>query len=61
MDAPDTIYVFELKADGTAEEALQQIEDKGYAIPYITDKRKVVKVGIAFDKETRTISSWVSA
>lgn len=58
---PDTIYVFELKADGTAEEALQQIEDKGYAIPYITDKRKVVKVGIAFDKETRTISSWVSA
>ena len=57
---PDTIYVFELKADGTAEEALKQIDDKGYAIPYTTDKRKVVKVGIAFDTERCTISSWLT-
>ena len=58
---PDTIYVFELKADGTAEEALNQIDDKGYAIPYTTDERKVVKVGVAFDAETRTICSWLTA
>ena len=57
---PDTIYVFELKADGTAEEALRQIDEKGYAIPYTTDKRKVVKVGVAFDTETRSISSWLT-
>ena len=56
---PDTIYVFELKSGGTAEEALKQIDDKGYAIPYTTDKRNVVKVGVAFDIETRTISSWL--
>ena len=57
---PDTIYVFELKAGGTAEEALKQIGDKGYAIPYTTDERKVVKVGVAFDTETRSISSWLT-
>jgi hypothetical protein len=57
---PDTIYVFELKAGGTAEEALKQIDDKGYAIPYTIDERKVVKVGVAFDTETRSISSWLT-
>ena len=44
-----------------AEEALNQIDDKGYAIPYTTDERKVVKVGVAFDAETRTICSWLTA
>lgn len=39
---------------------LKQIDDKGYAIPYTTDKRKVVKVGIAFDTERCTISSWLT-
>ena len=57
---PDTIYVFELKTGDTAEEALKQIDDKGYAIPYTTDERKVVKVGVAFDTETRSISSWLT-
>jgi hypothetical protein len=57
---PDTIYVFELKSSGTAEEALKQIDDKGYAIPYTADERKVVKVGVAFDTETRSISSWLT-
>ena len=57
---PDTIYIFELKAGGTAAVALQQIDDKGYAIPYACDGRKVVKVGIAFDTDTRSIDSWQS-
>ena len=58
---PDTIYVFELKAGGTAEEALKQINDKGYAIPYMADGRKVLKVGVTFDIKTRTIGSWLTA
>lgn len=58
---PNTIYVFELKADGTSAEALQQIDDKGYAIPYANDGRKVVKVGVTFDTDTRTIDSWQSS
>jgi len=43
---PDTIYVFELKKDDTAQKALEQIDSKGYAIPYQTDGRRVVKVGV---------------
>ena len=55
---PDTIYVFEMKKDGTAQKALGQIDSKGYAIPYQTDGRRVVKVGVKFDTQTRTIDSW---
>jgi hypothetical protein len=50
----DAIYVLEFKMNGTAEEALAQINSKGYAIPYEADHRKVVKVGINFDSTTRT-------
>lgn len=55
---PEVIYVFELKVSGTADKAIQQIDDHGYAIPYQTDGRKVVKVGVKFDKETRTPINW---
>lgn len=55
---PDTTYVFELKIRGTAQEALNQINDRGYAIPYNTDGRRVVKVGILFSIDTRTIEDW---
>ena len=48
---PDTVYVFELKVNGTAQEALEQIDDKGYAIPFQTDHRRVVKVGVRFNAE----------
>ena len=58
---PDAIYVFEMKVHGTAEEALAQIDDKGYAIPYQTDGRKVVKVGVKFDIDTRAPEEWVIA
>ena len=55
---PDTIYVIELKVNGTAQEALQQIEERGYARQYLTDGRKVVKVGVKFSTETKTIEEW---
>jgi hypothetical protein len=56
---PDTIYVFELKVNGTAQEALKQIDEKSYAIPYQTDGRPVVKVGVKFDAEKRVPEEWV--
>ena len=56
---PDTTYVFELKANGTAKEALDQINSKGYALPYETEGRKVVKIGVAFERETMTVGEWV--
>ncbi|MBR5983036.1 MAG: AAA family ATPase [Bacteroidales bacterium] len=59
MFVKDTVYVFELKINGTAHEALDQINSKGYMIPYEASKKKVVKVGVAFSKETRTIKDWV--
>ena len=54
----DAIYVFEFKFDGSAEEALAQIESKQYTIPYQADGRKIVKIGVNFDSATRTIGEW---
>ena len=56
---PDTIYVLELKLNDTAIAALNQINDKGYAVPYATDGRKVLKVGVQFSPETMTIEDWI--
>lgn len=56
---PDAIYVFELKLNDTAQHALEQIASKGYAIPYQADGRRIVKVGVSFDTETRTPKDWI--
>jgi hypothetical protein len=56
---PDTVYVFEMKVNGTAQEALEQIESNGYAIPYQADGRKLVKVGVKFNAETRVPEEWI--
>lgn len=53
------VYVFEFKVDGTPEEALAQINSRGYAIPYQVGSRKTVKVGVNFDSVTRTIGQWI--
>ena len=58
---PDTVYVFELKTHGTPQEALQQIDSKGYAIPYQADGRPVVKIGVTFDAENRVPKEWAIA
>ena len=58
MYMPDTIYVFELKVDKSAEEALAQIDEKGYMLPYHAEGKRLVKVGISFDSTQRTISDW---
>ena len=56
---PDTTYVFELKTTDSAQKALQQIDDKGYAIPYRSEEHRVVKVGVKFNAETRVPEEWV--
>ena len=58
IETPQYIYIFEFKLDGTAEEALQQIEDKGYARPYASDTRALYKVGVSFSSETGTVDDW---
>lgn len=51
------IYIMEFKLNGTAEEALQQINDKRYALPFEADGRKLFKIGINFSEKTRNIEN----
>ena len=58
VETPQYVYIFEFKLDGRADEALKQIEDKGYAKPYAADKRKLFKIGASFSSQTGTIEEW---
>ena len=58
LQTKDYIYVMELKVDGTADEALAQIEEKGYAKPFAADPRKLCKIGVNFSSATRRIEEW---
>lgn len=57
-EAPRFVYIIEIKINDTAEAALQQIEEKGYARRFIDDKRQLFKIGIRFSTENRCIDSW---
>ena len=52
------IYVMECKLDKSAKEALEQIESKGYAAPFVKDKRKLYKIGVNFSSGTRDIDDY---
>ena len=56
---PDVVYVMELKFDGSADAALKQIDDKGYLVPFIADGKRLVKVGVNYSSEERTITDWI--
>ncbi len=56
---PDTIYVMELKYDGSAETALRQIDDKGYLVPYSASGKRLVKIGVNYDSAKRTLGGWI--
>jgi len=54
------IYVFEFKLDKPAQEALDQINSKEYALPFSVDNRKMFKIGVSFSSETRRVAEWMS-
>ena len=58
VETPDYIYIFEFKLDGTADEALAQIKEKGYARPYDSDSRQLYKIGVSFSSATGTVEEW---
>ena len=58
IEVPDYIYIFEFKLDGTAQEALAQIEEKGYVKPYAADPRPLHRIGVSFSSETGTVEDW---
>jgi hypothetical protein len=60
VSTADTVYVFEFKlaGKGTVEDAVRQIDEKGYLIPYSASGKRLVKIGAVFDPATRTIGEW---
>ena len=58
FETPQYVYIFEFKLDGTADETLRQIEEKGYAREYASDTRTLYKIGASFSSETGTIGEW---
>ena len=58
LECPDYVYILEFKLNGSAAAALKQIEDKGYAKPYMADRRKIICLGINFSSEKGTIDDW---
>ena len=59
VKTPKFVYVFEFKLKGTAGQALQQIEEKGYTLPYAAEGRQVIKVGVEFSAEKRNVERWM--
>lgn len=59
LERPETIYILEFKMS-TAQLALDQIKNKHYDQPYRAGGKTIILIGIAFDKEKRTISEWKS-
>ena len=58
VETPKYVYIFEFKLDGTADEALQQIKDKGYATAYAADPRRLFTIGASFSSKTGTVEEW---
>lgn len=59
VETADFVWIFEFKRDKTAEEALAQIDEKGYALPFAADSRTLIKIGVNFSSHTRNIDGWV--
>ena len=59
VETANFVYVFEFKLNGTSEDALAQIDEKGYAVKYAADPRKILKVGCAFDWDARNLGAWL--
>ena len=58
LECPGYVYIFEFKLNSTAGAALQQIDNKGYALSYAADTRKLYKVGVSFSSETGTVNDF---
>lgn len=58
VETDNFIYIFEFKQDKSADEALAQIEDKGYAVPFISSGKRIIKIGANFSTTERTLDGW---
>ena len=53
------LYIIELKFNGTAQQAIQQINDKEYSLPFEQQERKIIKIGANVSTKTRNIENWI--
>ena len=58
VETPHYVYIFEFKLDGTADEALRQIAEKGYARPYEAEARTLFCIGVGFSSQSGTVADW---
>jgi hypothetical protein len=59
IETPDYVYIFEFKYNGTAEEAMAQIKEKNYALPFLASGKKIALIGANFSGETRNIEKYL--
>ena len=59
VKTPEYLYLFEFKVNRSAREAIDQINDRDYLLPFRADGRKIIKVGANFDDAIRSISAWI--
>ncbi|WP_038099342.1 PD-(D/E)XK nuclease domain-containing protein, partial [Treponema pedis] len=60
VETENTIYIFEFKLRGSAEEALNQIKEKNYAEAYRAENKEIVLIGVSFNAEEKTIGEWLT-
>ena len=53
------VYVLEINVNKSAQAALKQIQEKGYAEPYAADPRKLFLIGVNFSAKTKRITKWL--
>ena len=58
VETPGYVYILEFKRDGSASSALRQIEEKGYALPYAADPRRLFRIGVNFSSKTGTVAEF---
>lgn len=58
IETPDYVYVMEFKRDSSPEEAIRQIEEKGYALSFRSNSRKVYLIGVNFSTAHKRIDAW---
>ena len=58
LQTKDFVYIMELKVDASADDALKQIEEKGYDRPFADDPRQIFRIGVSFSSANRCIEEW---
>jgi hypothetical protein len=59
VEMKNNVYCFEFKLNGTAEEALTQIDTKEYLLPWKRSGKQLYRIGVEFDYEKRNIGHWL--